>query len=166
MEKNLQNTQAITKLQNLISDVNTCMLITNGKSGGYNTRPMTVVDTDASGNLWMFAKRQSHKVKDIEDNGQVQLVFAHPARSIYMDIHGRASIETDKQYIADKWNPLVKAWFTDGINDPDVCLIKVRADEAHYWDIEGSKMGIMVKIAVSAVTGKKLEEGVHGALHF
>ena len=62
--------------------------------------------------------------------------------------------------------PLVKAWFPGGITDPDLCLIKVKADEANYWDTENSKVGHILKIAVSAVTGKKLEEGIHGELRF
>ncbi len=166
MEKNLQSAQAIDKLKALINDVKTCMLITSGKCSKNATRPMAVIDTDADGNLWFFANNGSNKVKDIELDSQVQVVFAHPGKDIFIDVHGRASIETDPRYIADKWNPVIKAWFPEGINDPGLCLIKVKADEAHYWDTEGSKVGAMVKIALSAVTGKKLEEGVHGELHF
>jgi general stress protein 26 len=166
MEKNLQNKQAIEKLQCLVGEVHTCMFITSGKSSRSNTRPMAVIDVDAQGNLWFFAQKSSNKVKDIEEQTQVQLVFAHPSRSVFIAIQGRASVETNRNYIDEKWTPLVKAWFPEGKEDPDICLIKVKPDEAHYWSVEGSKAGAMVKIAVSAVTGKKLEEGVYGELHF
>lgn len=166
MEKNLQSNKAIEKLQQLVQGVSTCMLISSGKSARQNTRPMAVIDIDSQGTLWFFANKNSNKVKDIEEDHHVQLVFAHPAKSIFIDIHGRASIETDRNYIDEKWTPLVKAWFPEGKDDPSICLIKVKADEAHYWSVEGSKMGAMVKIAISAVAGKKLEEGVHGDLHF
>jgi general stress protein 26 len=166
MEKNLQSSAAIKKLQLLVQDVNTCMFISSGKSAKHSTRPMAVVDIDAQGNLWFFTSKDSNKVKDIENDQQVQLVFASPAKSIFIDVHGRASVETDRNYIEEKWTPLVKAWFPEGKDDPSLCLIKVKADEAHYWSVEGSKVGAMVKIALSAVSGKKLEEGVHGQLHF
>ncbi len=166
MEKNLQSTEAIKKLQNLIGSVRTGMLITSGKCGKNATRPMAVVDTDTSGNLWFYASKYSNKVMDIEEDQQVQVVFAHPGKDTFFTVHGRASVENDPQYIKDKWNPLVKAWFPDGVDDPALCLIKVKADEAHYWDTNETKVGAMVKIAISAVTGKKQEVGVHGDLHF
>ena len=166
MEKNLQSNEAIKKLEALVQEVGTCMFISSGKTARQNTRPMAVVDIDSQGNLWFFTNKFSNKVNDIAENSQVQLVFAHPARSVFIDIHGRASVETSPQYIAEKWTPLVKAWFPEGKDDPAICLIKVKADEAHYWSVEGSKVGAMAKIAISAVTGKKLKEGVHGELHF
>jgi general stress protein 26 len=166
MEKNLHSSQAIKKLQELAGDIKTCMLITSGKSGKHATRPMAVIDTDSQGNLWFFANIHSNKIKDIEVDHQVQLLFAHPGKDIYMDIQGRASLVDDRQYIKDKWSPIVKAWFPGGIDDVDLCLLKVKADEVHYWNTENSKMGTMLKLAVSAVTGKKLEEGVHGELNF
>lgn len=166
MEKNLQSVKAIEKLKELIADTGTCMLITSGKSGKHTTRPMAVVETDEEGSLWFFANKQSSKIVDIELDHHVQVVFAHPAKNIFIDVHGRASVVTDKAYITDKWSPLVKAWFPSGADDPDLCLIKIKADEAYYWDTENSKVGGMIKIAVAAVTGKKLEEGIHGQLHF
>ncbi|NCI45877.1 pyridoxamine 5'-phosphate oxidase family protein [Sediminibacterium soli] len=166
MEKNLQSSEAVTKLQDIIKTVRTCMLITSGKSGKNATRPMAVVDVDAHGNIWFFAGNQSNKIQDIEADQQVQLVFSHPGKEAYLDIHGRASVETDRKYIQDKWDPLVKAWFPEGADDPALCLIRVRPDDAYYWDIENTKVGAMVKIALSAVTGKKREEGVHGQMHF
>ena len=166
MEKNLHNTKAIKKLQELTTGIKTCMLITSGKSGKHATRPMAVIDTDSQGNIWFFANIRSNKITDIEMDPQVQLLFSHPGKDIYMDIHGRASVIGDKQYIKDKWSPIVKAWFPEGIEDTELCLLKIKADEVHYWDTESSKVGTMLKMAVSAVTGMKMEEGVHGELHF
>jgi general stress protein 26 len=166
MEKNLQSTEAIKKLQELVGSVKTGMLVTSGKSGRNTTRPMAVVDTDNSGNLWFFADRNSNKVRDIEEDQQVQVIFAHPGKDTFIAVHGRANIETDARYLAEKWNPLIKAWFPQGIEDPALCLIRIKTDEAQYWDTNATKVGSMIKIAVSAVTGKKLEEGVHGELHF
>ena len=117
-----------------------------------------------NGNIWFFTNRQSAKVKDIEKDSLVHLVFANPSKDSYLDLRGRASIEHDRKSIEDKWNPIIKAWFPEGKNAPDLCLIKVKTDEAHYWDRDSTKMVAMLKIAVSVVTGKQLEEGVHGDL--
>lgn len=165
MEKNLHNEEAVAKLKEMVSDIRTCMLITSGKSGSDSTRPMAVVDTDHLGNIWFFTNKQSNKVKDIEVEHFVQLVFANPGKDQYLDIRGRANIITDEASIKDKWTPLVKAWFPDGIEDPNLCLLQIKTDEIHYWDSTSTKMVNMLKAAISAVAGKPLVEGVHGTLN-
>ena len=64
----------------------------------------------------------------------------------------------------NEWKPELKAWFPEGQNDPDLCMIKVKTDEAHYWDSNNTRMVEMLKIAASVISGKKLSEGVHGDL--
>jgi general stress protein 26 len=164
MEKNLNSTEAVKKLQSLVNSINTCMFFTNTQTGIHNARPMAVVEADNSGNLWFFTNIQSNKVKDIQNDGNVHLVFAHPGKDSYVDLRGRASIETDRKSIEDKWTPIVKAWFPDGVDDPNICLVKIKTDEAHYWDTESTKMVEMLKVVTSVVTGKQLVEGVHGDL--
>lgn len=164
MEKNLNSKEAVTKLQSLIGDIGTCMFFTNIQTGVHNTRPMVAIEVDMNGNLWFFTNLQSAKVKDIEKDSNVHLVFANPSKDSYLDLRGRASIEQDRKSIEDKWNPIVKAWFPEGKNDPNLCLVKVKTDEAHYWDTESTKMVEMLKIVASLVTGKQLEEGIHGDL--
>lgn len=164
MEKNLNSQEAITKLQSLIKDIGTCMFFTNTQTGIHNTRPMAAIEVDGNGNVWFFANKQSSKVADIRKDTNVHLVFAHTTKDSYLDLRGRASIEEDKKSIEEKWNPIVKAWFPEGKNDPQLCLIKVKTDEAHYWDTDTTKMVEMLKIVASVVTGKQLAEGVHGDL--
>ncbi|MEO6733134.1 MAG: pyridoxamine 5'-phosphate oxidase family protein [Ferruginibacter sp.] len=164
MEKNLNSKEAVEKLQALVKDIGTCMFFTNTQTGIHNTRPMAVIEVDVNGNLWFFTNRQSAKIGDIEKDNNVHLVFANPSKDSYLDIRGRASIEQDGKSIEDKWNPIVKAWFPEGKNDPGLCLLKVKTDEAHYWDTDTTKMVEMLKIAASVVTGKQLQEGVHGDL--
>jgi general stress protein 26 len=164
MEKNLNSKEAVEKLQSLVNGIGTCMFFTDTQTGIHNSRPMAVIEADSMGNLWFFTNRQSAKVRDIEKDSAVHLVFAHPSKDSYVDLRGRASIELDRKTIDDKWNPIVKAWFPEGKNDPDLCLVKVKTDEAHYWDTTSTKMVEMLKIVTSAVTGKQLSEGVHGDL--
>lgn len=164
MEKNLNSHDAIEKLQSLVKETGTCMFFTNTNTGIYNTRPMAVIETDTNGNLWFFTNKLSAKVKDIEIDQNVHLVFTNPSKDTYLDLRGRASIEHDPKSIDDKWNPIVKAWFPEGKDDPNICLIKVKTDEAHYWDRDNTKMMEMLKMATAVITGKQLSEGLHGDL--
>ena len=165
MEKNLQCSEAVKKLQVMVNEIRTCLFITSGKTGTSTSRPMAVVDTDDAGNIWFFADINSNKVNDIELEHFVQLVFAHPGKDSYLDVKGRATVITDKRIIGEKWNPMVKAWFPDGKDDSAVCLIRIKTDEAHYWDTNSTKMVQFLQTALSIVTGKQLVEGVHGELN-
>lgn len=165
MEKNLHANEAVKKLQDMVSDIRTCVMITSGKTGARASRPMAAVDTDHMGNIWFFTSIQSNKVKDIELDHFVQLVFAHPGKDSYLDVRGRANVITDQASIKDKWNPMIKAWFPGGVDDPEICLLQIKTDEVHYWDTENSKMVQVLKAAVSIVAGKPLVEGVHGELN-
>jgi general stress protein 26 len=165
MEKNLHNTEAIKKLQELVSDIKTCMMITSGKTGALASRPMAAVDTDDSGNIWFYTSLDSNKIKDIEIDHFAQLIFAHPGKDSYLDVRGRINVITDKNAVREKWNWMIKAWFPDGIDSPDICLLQVKTDEVHYWDTENSKMVQVLKAALSIVAGKPLVEGVHGELN-
>jgi general stress protein 26 len=164
MEKNLHSTEAVNKLKSLVESISTCMFYTNVSAGVHNTRPMAAIEVDINGTLWFFTNIESNKVRDIQKDPNVHLAFAHPGKDSYLDLRGLASVETDRKSIHDKWNPIVKAWFPEGKDDPNLCLIKVKTDEAHYWDTETTKMVEMIKIVSSVVSGKKLVEGVHGDL--
>ena len=163
-QKNLSSNDAVNKIKEMVKNIGTCMFFTNTQSGIHNSRPMAVIETDINGNLWFFTNRQSAKVSDIEKDSHVHLVFSNPAKDLYLDLRGRASIEEDRQSIEEKWDPLIKVWFPEGKNDPGLCLIKVKTDEAHYWDRDSTKMQEVIKAASAVIKGKELSEGVHGDL--
>ena len=104
-------------------------------------------------------------VEEVQDERTVHLVYAHPGKSTYLDVWGRATIVTNRQQIVDKWSPIVKAWFPDGITDPNLILLKVQPYEVYYWEAESGKMVQFFKMAASIVTGKRLAEGAEGSLN-
>lgn len=164
MEKNLNSEEAVEKLQALVKDTSVCMFFTNLQVANHNSRPMTVTDVDRNGNLWFFAKKSSSKVADIEKDNNVHLVFANPSIDSFLDLRGRASIEEDRRSIEEQWHPTLGKWFEKGKEDPEICLIKVKTDEAHYWDTNNTKMRKILKLVSPGSSGKDPKEGVHGEL--
>ena len=127
-------------------------------------RPMSTIEVEKNATLWFFTDIRSIKVEEVSKQREVHLVYAHPGKESYMDVWGSATIITDKQSIKDKWSPIVKAWFPNGVDDPNIALLKVTPYDVYYWDAETGKMISFLKIAASAVTGKKLSEGAEGKL--
>jgi general stress protein 26 len=165
MEKNLDATPALKKFKELIEEVKICMFITNTTGDDEHTRPMATIETEDDGTLWFFTDERSIKVEEVNKQHAVHLVYAHPGKSTYLDVWGSAEIVTDRQQVIDKWSPIVKAWFPDGIADPHLTLLKVQPYEAYYWEAETGKMVEFFKMAASIITGKRLAEGTEGSLN-
>jgi general stress protein 26 len=159
MEKNLDNTEALQKLKDLIEQINVCMFITNTTSADKHTRPMATIEVEDNGTFWFYTDIRSIKVEEVNTQHTVHLTYAHPGKEAYLDVWGNAEIINDRQQVIDKWSPVVKAWFPDGVNDPNLGLLKVQPYEAYYWEAETGKMVQFLKMAASIVTGKRLAEG-------
>ena len=163
MEKKLTEKKAFDKFKKLVKDINVCMFITENSDDNH-TRPMATIDIEEDGTLWFYTDIRSIKVEEVSTHHQVHLVYAHPGKESYLDVWGNASVVTDKQKIKDKWSPLVKAWFPNGVDDPNLALLKVSPFDVYYWDAESGKMVAFLKMAIGAVTGKTIAEGVEGKL--
>lgn len=164
MEKNLQDKEAAAKFKKLVEDIRVCMFITATNSDEH-TRPMSAVEVEENGTLWFFTDVRSIKVDEVERERDVHLTFAHPDKESYLDVWGTASVTTDRQLIKDKWSPVVKAWFPDGEEDPNLALLKITPNDVYYWDAESGKMVQFFKMAVAAVTGNpSVADGKEGKL--
>lgn len=153
MQKDLSNEEALDKFKKLVKDINVCMFITN-QPGQDHTRPMYTVETDEQGALWFYTNIRSIKVEEVSADHTVHLVYAHPGKESFMDVWGRADVIRDQQQLKDKWTPMIKAWFPDGVDDPNLCLLKVQPQTVYYWDAESGRMVSFLKILAGAVTGK------------
>jgi general stress protein 26 len=163
MEKDLSNKNALKKFTELVNDINVCMFITDNKDSNH-TRPMATIEVEDNGTVWFFTDIRSIKVEEVTTDHTVHLVYSHPGKESFLDVWGKASVVTDKKTLKDKWTPIAKAWFPEGVDDPNLALLKVSPQDAYYWDAEMGKMVSFLKIAASAVTGKKYSEGVEGNL--
>ena len=57
---------------------------------------------------------------------------------------------------------MYKAWFPKGEDDPDIAVLRVDVSEADYWEASTSKVLMMAKYAVAAVTGGAVGVGEAG----
>jgi len=162
--RNLDRTEAIEKLKDLIKHNSICMFTSRLTQEPFQTRPMSTAQVDDDGNLWFLSAVDSSKNEEIDYDPQVQLFYVNTSDSEYMTVFGKASVSKDQDKINEVWTPIAKAWFTEGKDDPRVTLIKVTPEEAYYWDTKTNKMVSMIKILASAVTGKASDDGVEGKL--
>lgn len=159
---NLSRDAAVEKIRQIVKSTRVCLFGTSEGHPPLEVRPMSVQDVDAVGNVWFLSAASSFQNKQISRHPQVQLLFANPGSSEYLSLHGRAFISTSRPLKEKYWNPLASAWFKDGIDDPELTVIRVQTEHGHYWDTEYGKTVTMLSLVVGAVTGKPVTTGKHG----
>ena len=125
---------------------------------------MAVQKVDGEGNLWFLSANDSHKNHDIALDPKVQLFFQGSPHSDFLTIYGNATISTDKKLIKELWEPLAKAWFTEGEDDPRITVIKVSDDDGYYWDNKHGDAIALLKITAGAIMGKTLDDSIEGEI--
>lgn len=133
----------LQRLASFIKDLKFTMMTTMSPDGSLHSRPMATVGLDEktfSGRLWFFTKLNSFKVNDIDQDQHINLAYAHPDNQKYASLSGRASISQDRSMMEKLWNPIFKAWFPEGLEDPEIALITVDVEAADLWDSPPSKL--------------------------
>ncbi|MEO6546518.1 MAG: pyridoxamine 5'-phosphate oxidase family protein [Ferruginibacter sp.] len=162
--KNLADQEGIDKLRELVKSQAMCMFATNLTSFPISARPMSTQEVDDEGNLWFFSQASSEKNAELETDNRVQLFFANTSSSEYLSVAGEATILKDKEKAREMWTRWVKTWFTEGVDDPELTIIKVVPEDVYYWDTKNNRMISLLKIMTGAVIGKTMDDGVEGKI--
>jgi general stress protein 26 len=149
----------IRKLAELVADIQFAMLTTVDEDGTLRARPMAVPKNEFDGDLWFFTKKDSPKVDEIEQEHQVNVSFSRPDKQHYISMSGTANVSRDRAKMEELWNPAYMAWFPDGLDDPQICLLHVNVSQAEYWDSPNSVIVHLIGLAKAAVTGKPAHPG-------
>ena len=126
---------------------------------------MSVQKTDDDGHLWFLSANDNHTVKEIQLNPAVHLYFQGSKHSDFLHLFGKAAISKDKTKIKELWEPVLKTWFTEGENDPRICVIEVLPSEGYYWDNKHGNFVASVKMLLGAAIGKTLDDSIEGKVN-
>src|SRR3954463_2099466 len=136
----MKETNDVQKLAKLIKGIKVAMLTTQDDDGTFRSRPMATQDEEFDGTLWFFTQIDSHKVTEIDRQHQVNLSYADSGDNRYVSISGLATLVRDRAKIDELWSPVLKAWFPDGKDDPNIALLRVDVQKAEYWDAPSSTL--------------------------
>ena len=164
-KENLMGKDAVEKIQKLAEKAGGCFFCTKINGGSFKTRPMSLEKIDDDGNFWFLSANDSHKNKEIVEDASVQLLFQGSPHSDFLSISGKAEISTDKNKIDELWKGIMKAWFTEGKDDPRITVIKVISEDGYYWDTKNAQPVSIIKTVVGAVIGKTLDDSIEGQVN-
>jgi len=149
----------VKKLAGLIKGIKVAMLTTQCDDGTLRSRPMVTQEADFDGTLWFFTRADTPKCDEVGHHQQVNVSYASPDDQRYVSVSGKGQLVRDRAKIKELWNPVLKAWFPQGLDDPQLALIRVDAEKAEYWDSASSTLVHLVGFVKAVATGTPYRPG-------
>lgn len=163
MDAQQQASESMEKVAELVKEIKFAMLTTHEHDGTLHSRPMTTLQMDDAGCLWFFTNEHSYKVDDIHEEAKVNVAYARTDKQDYLSIAGTAEVVRDRKKMEELWTPWLKPWFQEGLDDPELVLLKVKVDQADYWEAPGGKVRQLFGLAKGIITGNTDALGGHGS---
>jgi len=154
----------IEKMKKLVEAADMCMFATRLDAVPLSARPMSTRKVDDDGSIWFFSRSNSKKNNEIRIDQRVHLFYSNPGSAEFLNVFGNAEIVRNTAKAKELWSAWAKTWFPDGVDDPELTLLKVQPVEVHYWDTQHNKMISLLKIVAGAVMGKEMDDGVEGRI--
>jgi general stress protein 26 len=164
-EKHLSGEEGKRKIAELVKDIRIAMLTTAAPDGSFDSRPMATQKAEFDGTVWFLTRQESGKIHEIAADSHVSLLYANPGDSKFVSAKGRASVSHDRAKIHEMWNPMYKAWFPEGEDDPAIAVLRVDVTEAQYWEASSSHLIRGIKYIAAAATGGKVDLGETGKVN-
>jgi general stress protein 26 len=160
MTKSLTQDEKLQKLREIVKAVDICMLTTVDDHGELHSRPMSNnKDVEFDGDLWFFTHAHSLKVDEIGHVSKVNASFADIRGQQYASITGHAELVHDRAKIEELWKPIFRAYFPDGVDSPEIALLKVTVEHAEYWDASQSIFTHAFHFISALVKGEQAQLG-------
>jgi general stress protein 26 len=150
--------ESIKKIRELTHGIDFCMLTTID-GGQLRSRPMSTQKFEFDGDLWFFTSDQTHKIDEIEKDNRVNAAYSNADDNVYLSVSGIAEMVKDRAKIEELWSPVLKAWFPEGLDDPSLCLLKVKVEQAEYWDAPSSRLVQLFGMVKAIATGQEADYG-------
>lgn len=122
-------------LKKLMAKFDYGMLVTQS-TGALHARPMAIAEQHDDGALYFAASKQSGKAEEIDQNPQVSITMQDGNQSL--SLSGRAETVHERDLIERYFSNAWKIWFPEGMDDPDLILIKVEPQQGEYWDMSNT----------------------------
>lgn len=162
--ENLNREESQEKLRKLVDNIKVAMMVTGLEKKPINAIPMRTKKIDDKGDLWFVSADNSEHNKNLKINEQVHLLYSKPDANEFLTVYGQAEITKDKSILKDLYSATTDNWF-DGVDDPNLSAIRVKPEEAYYWDSKTNKYVTLMKMGLGALTGNNQDVGEKGKLN-
>lgn len=137
--------EGIKKLRGLTKDNKFCMFTTVDETGVLRSRPMTIQKMEGNGDIYIFIGKNTGVAATVEHNDYVNASFANNCGDVAVSVSGRAKIVGDRRKMEELWEPIFQIPFPQGLDDPNLALLKIEVESAEHWDSRQRVLSTLVK---------------------
>lgn len=157
---------ALARVKELVEDIDFTMLTTTDDDGNLVSRPMSTRQMDESGDIWFFTSEDTEKVDESRAHRDVGLSYCDAKGMRYVSVGGRASVVHDRAKMEELYSPSLDIWFEDGLDTPDIALLKVTPAVTEFWEPSKGKIAMAAGMLKSLVTKDTPDDDImnHGRI--
>lgn len=126
---------AVDRLDELVRQFDTAMLVTRSLDGALRARPMAIAEHREGAVLFFATRSDDEKLEEIIRSPRVAVTMQ--ADDTYLSISGEARVLTNQRLADELWSASMRLWFPEGADDPDLATLLVEPQYAEYWDRSG-----------------------------
>jgi len=138
--KNTELTQkeAREKAEKLLDKAKSVFLATNGSLGGHpNVRAMAVARNEGVVRIWFCTSLGSDKLIELIKDEKATIYCYNTRTMAEFRLWGTVEILDDADSRKHAWNDEFKAYFSGGVNDPDLRVLRFDASNGVYSAPDG-----------------------------
>jgi general stress protein 26 len=158
MKIQTQASADLTHLGECLKDHRVAMLTMNEAPDGLCSRPMTPLEMDTHGAIWIMTSRAALGPLFAQGAESVNLSFANASSSDYVSVAGKAEQVDDADRKQTLWTAAARPWFS-GPDDPDLTLLRIAPRRAEVWDGPSSVVTRVLAMTASVLTGREVGLG-------
>lgn len=143
MAKSTHRDAKIDELLGRLQEFDVAMFTTVAADGHVHSRPMQTQEREPDCDLWFVTAMDTKKVAELKAHPRVGVVYHRDRDHAYVSLSGTARLQQDRELIRAKWKEAWRAWFPDGPDQADLCLIKVDVEQAEWWFPEAGQLRVM-----------------------
>ncbi|WP_108484525.1 pyridoxamine 5'-phosphate oxidase family protein [Oceaniglobus ichthyenteri] len=161
----LSQAEARDTLFEMMDDVRAGML--GVSESGQHMQPMTHFFDRDTATLWFITSKQTDLVRAVGMGATAHFTVTGEDHKAWTCMSGPISQSADRAKLDELWSVVSAAWFDEGREDPDVCLLQMPLREAALWTATGNPLMFGMEIAKANMTeDKKPDIGDHVIINF
>jgi general stress protein 26 len=150
----------LSKLFEMIDELETAMLTTRRRDGHLVSRAMANQKRAPGADLWFVTTEGTYKLDDLAADPHVNLAYYKDRTREWVSVAGLARVSHDRDTIHRLYMPDWKAWFPQEgdprhgtADDPRMVLIGVDVHSAVFLEVNKPQPVVLFEIAKGWVTG-------------
>lgn len=148
-------------LGEILDEIRVGMITTVSPTGEIYSRPMYLQAVDEKGDLWFFTSTKSALIEQVRENNNLMITFADSNKNKFLSAQAMAKEVFDRAKMQELWTPYLKTWFKDGIDTPDLVLLKLEMQNVEFWDSPNAAAVKAVGMVKALITDEPYRPGRH-----